>query len=216
MTEVKKIKDLIPFFAENKKRLLDFDWLAKAIQPHCKYKFLGWRGSRLRIIQHPTEFARFLIFMARNNVRSYLEIGTSTGGSFMTVDAYLRAAVDGYERSVGYDRTSKLRDFDEYKKAAGTIEFRHENSSRIRLRSERFDMSFIDARHIKAWVLKDFQKVKDNSRFVGFHDIALRPPCSVKEAWGEIKTGKRSFEFIETGIAEDCRCGIGVIDMEGS
>ncbi|MBI3881184.1 MAG: class I SAM-dependent methyltransferase [Verrucomicrobia bacterium] len=197
----------------NAARLHDAKWLAEFLQPHCRYRRLGWRGSRLRIVQHPAEFAPFLIFMAAQRVRSYLEIGTSTGGSFFFADSYLRATVPDFERSVGCDRTSKLRDWDEYRARFERIEFRHVGSQDLSLAGETYDLAFIDARHLERWVLHDYEKVKPHCRFVAFHDIVLTN-ASVDKAWQRIKSRHaRHWEFIETAIPPECRCGIGVVEI---
>jgi hypothetical protein len=212
--DVKQSVELYDLFVENKDSLLDVEWLTDTLTPHCKYRFLGWRGTWLRIIQHPYEFARFLIFMAQNGVRSYIEIGTSTGGSFMAVDSYLRAAVPDFQRSIGYDRSYRLRDFDIYQRRFPTCTFQQRNSRRIRLGSEKFDAAFIDATHLEHAVLRDFGKVRNNCRFVGLHDIVLRKPSTVDMAWELIKRiHPKHWEFIENGIPEDCRCGIGVVEI---
>lgn len=202
--------ELYDLFAANRERLMDRQWLEDALRPHCLIKRMGWRGSRLRIIQFPSEFAQWLILLAQNKVRSYVEIGTSTGGSFFTVDSYLRSAVDGYERSVGYDRTSKLRDWEAYHARFPTCTFRHENSDKIQLGDERFDAAFIDAFHKEAWVMADYEKVRHHCRIVGFHDIVL-VGASVDRAWERIKRGRVHHEFIDQFAPVEARCGIGCV-----
>jgi predicted O-methyltransferase YrrM len=209
--KIERNTDLYDFFRDNAPNLLDPEWLASALRPHCKIKRLGMRGSRLRVIQDPPEFAGWLVFLAKNGVRSYLEIGTSTGGSFCVVDSYLRAVVPGYERSVGYDRTAKMRDWDQYKAKFPTAEFRHASSENIDLGKERFDAAFVDARHLEHWVMQDHEKVRHNCRIVGFHDIVLQG-STVDKAWARIKAGaKNSYEFINPETPPEARCGIGVV-----
>jgi hypothetical protein len=202
--------ELAEHFAANKEKLRNVDWLTETLRPHCKIKRMGWRGSRLRIIQFPSEFAQWLILLASQNVRSYVEVGTSTGGSFFTVDSYLRAAVPDYRRSIGYDRTSKLRDFDIYHEKFPTCEFRHHSSAQMDLKDEQFDAAFIDARHVERWVLHDFDKVRRNAKIVGFHDIELMG-STVGPAWKKIKGAGRSFEFIDFSAPPEARCGIGAV-----
>lgn len=198
-------------FVENRGRLADPQWLAEFLRPHCKLRRLGWRGTRLRIVQDPVEFAQFLILMASRGVRSYLEIGTSSGGSFYTADSYLRAAVPGYDRSVGYDRIDKVRDWEKYKLKFPSVEFRNVNSGRMNLRAEKFDAAFIDARHVERWVLQDFEKVRRNCPLVGFHDIVLTG-STVGDAWLKIKQRRRAWEFVNMATPAEGRCGIGVVE----
>lgn len=204
--------ELHDHFAANADKLSDVEWLAETLKPHCRIRRMGWRGSRLRIIQFPREFAAFLIHLAGAQVCSYLEIGTSTGGSFFTVDAYLRCAVTGYERTVGYDRTSKLRGYEEYRARFPTCEFRHQSSKQMNLGAEQFDAAFIDARHIEKWVIQDFNKVRNNARIVAFHDIVLTG-STVGNAWATIRKEGESFDIIDETIPVEARCGIGVIQL---
>ena len=134
----------------------------------------------------------------------------------MAADAYLRAASNGsYRGSVGYDRTSKLRDFEAYKAEVGTIEFRNVHSSEMTLGDEHFDAAFIDAMHLKDWVWNDYRKVKSNCKLVGFHDIVL-VGSTVHEAWSEIKLqdGVSWWEFVDHSAPVAARCGIGVVTSE--
>lgn len=196
-------------------KLLDREWLTGFLRPHCKCnKTLGrgWRGTRLRIIQYPWEFAGFLILMASLKIRSYLEIGTSSGGSFLMVDSYLRATVPGYQRSVGYDRKDKMRDFEEYRNRWPTTTFRCQGSGDMNLAGETFDAAFIDARHIERWVIQDYNKVRvAQPKLIGFHDIRLAK-STVRNAWEQIKAKhSNSGEIIDPNIPEHLQWGIGVV-----
>lgn len=203
--------DLHPHFVAHAESLNDPVWLADFLQPHCRIRRMAWRGNRLRLIQFPWEFARWLMLMASEGVKSYVEIGTSKGGSFYMTDSYLRARVPGYERSVGYDRHDKLRDWPQYQAQFPSTEFRVQNSKDIRLGAEKFDAAFIDARHLEPWVLQDFEKVRHNCRLVGFHDIVLTG-SSVDRAWRKIKSeAKEHLEFIDENAPVEARCGIGVV-----
>jgi predicted O-methyltransferase YrrM len=193
-------------------RLLDAGWLTEFLRPHCRLKVLGCRGSRLRIVQCPSEFARFLAFMGEQQISSYLEIGTSTGGSWFLVDSYLRAVNPNYQRSVGYDRTSKLRDWEGYRQRFQAVEFRRQHSKEIDLKEESFDLAFVDAKHEERWVRHDFEKVKAHCRLVAFHDIVL-PGATVDKAWQQIRDeGMRYWEFIDESLPRTC--GIGVVVLK--
>lgn len=198
-------------FAANQDKLRDPKWLAAFLRPHCRIKRLGWR-SRLRVIQIPNEFSQWLILLASRNVRSYLEIGTSTGGSFFMTDAYLRAAVPGYLTSVGYDRFNKLTGLDEYKTRFHETYFRNVGSGDMQLGEESFDAAFVDARHVERWVLHDFEKVRRNAKIVGFHDIVLQG-STVGLAFDKIrKTHRKSWSFVDNEIPVEARCGIGAVE----
>jgi hypothetical protein len=200
--------ELYEQFCENRAKLYDYAWLAETLKPHCKLKFMRWRGSRLRVIQFPDEFARWLVLLAKLGTQSYLEVGTSTGGSFFTTDSYLRAAVPGFRGSVGYDRTAKLRDWDLYKARFPATEFRNQSSADMDVRAESFGAAFIDARHVERWVLADFERVRKSAEIVGFHDI-LRP--GVDLAWAKIKRTGSFMEFCNTDVPKAAQCGIGCV-----
>lgn len=213
MSILRRIYSAYDYLIQNKTMLHNRRWLEEFLRPHCKIKRMGWRGTRLRILQFPYEFAGFLQFMSSYQVKTYLEVGVSTGGSFLMADSYLRAAVPGFVRSVGYDRTAKLRDWIEYKAKFPATEFRHQSSRDMYLQDERFDMAFIDARHIEKWVLQDFEKVKNNCRFVAFHDIVLEG-STVGLAWAKIKSQyPEHWEFIDLEAPANARCGIGVVKI---
>lgn len=199
-------------FMANRDRLTDHAWITAWLQPHCKrLAGLGWRGTRLRILQIPSEFASWLILMGQRQCKTYLEIGTSTGGSFFTTDSYLRAVVPGFRGSLGYDRHSKMRDWDEYVARFPTCVFKHEGSGEMNLRDLQFDAALIDARHVKKWVLHDYRKVLPNAALIAFHDIVLEG-ASVGEAWHEIRTRHQlTWEFVDLTIPVEARCGIGVL-----
>jgi hypothetical protein len=190
-------------------------FLVNALQPHCRIKRMGWRGSRLRLIQFPTEFAKFLLLMVEKQCKSYIEIGVSSGGSLYTVDAYLREVFPDYGHSLGIDRINKIRYLAEYRAIHPQLEFRTMNSKHLDLEDEPFDMAFVDARHVEQWVLQDFEKVRHNCRFVGFHDIVLQG-STVGLAWERIKAQHpgRWWEFIDLGAPPEARCGIGVVQVK--
>jgi hypothetical protein len=203
--------ELYDQFVANRDKLYDYAWLAETLKPHCKLKFMRRRGSRLRIIQFECEFARWLLLLAKLEVRSYLEVGVSTGGSLFTTDSYLRAAVPGFQRSVGYDHINKVRDWDVYKARFPETEFRHKSSAVMDVSKERYGAAFIDARHVERWVLADYEKVRSSVDVVGFHDI-LRP--TVDAAWAKIKEGKSFMEFCNKDVPVTAQLGIGCVTTD--
>jgi hypothetical protein len=203
--------EVYDIFKANNSKLDDVTYLNDFLTPHCVFRKIGLRGSRLRIIQLPLELARFLVWMRDKQINRYLEIGTSTGGSWFLIDSYLRAANPDYRGSIGYDRTSKLRDADPYFSRFKDAEFRHQSSIDLNLKDEQYDLTYIDACHQEQWVWHDFLKVKTHSRFVAFHDIVLADGSTVSKFWQVAKNQYPSWEFIDTSLPETC--GIGVLQV---
>lgn len=211
-----KSHELPAFFRQHRDRLRDRAFLVEALRPHVRIRRMNWypQNSKVRLIQFPEEFASLMAFAAEKGVRSYLEIGVSSGGSLYTMDAYLRALFPDYVRSVGVDPIKKARYLDEYRKECPTLEFRHTNSKSLVLTGERYDLAFVDARHVEKWVLHDFQKVRGHAKYVAFHDIELQG-SSVGLAWAKIKAEfpTRWVEFVDQSAPPEARCGIGLVEI---
>jgi hypothetical protein len=200
------------FFAVNRHRLNDRDWLRRAVWPACRNLRCGWEGGHIKVVQHPQELAWFLRFMAERQVKSYLEIGVAYGGSLCIVHSYLSAAVPGYALSVGCDRAdSTSHEWKEFAAAQGArLQFKRQSSASIQLNGDRFDLALVDANHREWAVLRDYDKVKNNSRMVAFHDIAAKKGW-VKRAWDKIIIGKPHRQFINRRRRLAWMMGIGVM-----
>jgi tRNA A58 N-methylase Trm61 len=96
-----------------------------------------------------------------------------------------------------------------YKARFSGCEFRQSDSRTIQL-NENFDLAFVDARHSMKLVRNDFNKVKDHSKYVAFHDI-INPYASVTEVWEPLKKQYKHWEIIDSN--ESYSCGIGVIKL---
>jgi hypothetical protein len=203
--------ELYDSLMSKREHLFDVDWLASFLKPHCFSQVLGLSGSPLHIRQNPYEFAEFLIFMGKRQIGSYLEIGVLRGGSWFMVDSFLRATNPNYNRTVGYDRSNFLRNWNRYHRRFSTIEFRLQDSKDMNLKDEEFDMAFIDATHTEEAVFHDFNKVKQHCRYVAFHDIVL-PEWGVGKVWEKIKSLNSHWEFVDKKVPQTC--GIGVISID--
>lgn len=214
MTEITSPVQMQEFLRENAGRLHNRAWLSSVLKPHCRLPRYRWRGTRVRIVQHPDEFASWLVLLAERRVRSYLELGVSTGGSMLFTDAYLRAAVPGYQRTVGYDRKDRVRDLAEYRARNPSLELRVKSTRRMRLGDERFDACLVDATHTLDAVLLDWKKVREVCRLVGFHDIVLQG-SGVPQAWASIRQKfRRTWEFVDQAGPPGARCGIGAVEVQ--
>lgn len=166
-------------------------------------------------LQNHDEFDRFIEVLTRENVKSYLEIGSKFGGSLWKVANALPkgsriAAVDlpqgdksfketqGHLEAcvaklleIGYDASLFLGDSTD----AGIV-------AKVKQLAP-FDACFIDGNHTEAYVRADWNTYGAMCRIVAFHDIGweARPepskkmPIEVPKVWNEIKQDHRYEEF---------------------
>ena len=171
------------------------------------------------ILQNPKELAQLIDLLRRENVRSYLEVGSRFGGSLWRIANALPpgsriVAVDlprpDAETSLrscaaallnrGYDMHLHLGD-----SAASEI------AGAVRALGP-FDFCFIDGNHTEQYVRQDWATYGAISRIVAFHDIAWLPGqretlLEVPKVWNEIKLGFRHHEI----SLQPHDCGIGIL-----
>jgi len=167
------------------------------------------------LLQDLREFNEFIQLIHKNEVKSYLEIGSKHGGSlwrigsslpagsrivsvdlphgdtsFKESEPHLRACVEELKKK-GYDAHLFLTSSQD----ASTI-----NSVRA---LAPFDLLFIDANHTELFVRHDWSVYGPMAKMVAFHDInwKARPepskkmPIEVPKVWNEIKTGFKHKEI---------------------
>lgn len=210
---------LVDFFRENKDKWIATGWLARQITPFCVCEKLGrFPDGRIRLLQHPEEFAQFLIYAARSGVKSYAEIGVHSGGSFYLMDSYLRAHVPDYRGGVAVDISDQnLRDWNDYATLHGTVEFRKANSATLNLDKEFFDLAFIDGWHAERGVRSDVSIIRGHCRIVAFHDIFSKKDA-VGKVWRELLVENPTSpyrEFIRLTPRLREMMGLGVLEWNG-
>lgn len=212
MTEVKNLRcyELYDYFKANHDDLLKEGWLEAFLTQHCKFKPAGLKGSHLGLLQVPFEFGSYLRFAASIGVRRYLEVGVAFGGSWFVTDSLMRVLFPDYAGSVGYDIANKMEELEAYQKRFPDAVFRQQSSELIDLKEERYDLTLVDARHQEEWVRIDFERVRNNSSYVAFHDIVLPGRrTSVDRFWATVKDVHQSWEFIDKSL--NVTCGIGLL-----
>jgi predicted O-methyltransferase YrrM len=176
----------------------------------------------MKMLQREEEIAWFTTLLAREGVRSYLEIGSKFGGSLASVALSLPAD----SRVVSVDMPSGARESQPYLQACiARLRGRGYDAHLILGDSTSpaiiaaaaalgpYDACFIDANHSMPYVTKDWLNYGPMARIVAFHDISYvrkpdRPkPIDVPEFWNAIKTEFRH---------EECKLekrhnGIGVL-----
>jgi hypothetical protein len=173
------------------------------------------RGYKLKIWHD--ELARFLLFMYshKNEINSYLEFGTGSGGTFYVIDSYLRTINKNMGQSVTVDKKPPYPyEFEIYKSKNPQVNYYSGSTTSFKMDRE-YDLCFIDANHKYRFVRNDYKKVKDYCRFIAFHDIVANPDrkpnqCSTHHLWQEIKA-KNKIEIITTDSRIKRMAGIGII-----
>jgi predicted O-methyltransferase YrrM len=167
------------------------------------------------LLQDAREFNAFIEMMRRENIRSYLEIGSKNGGSFWRMatslapgsrvvsvdlphgDASFKESQPHLEACVkelasrGYDAHLRLGDSTDPKIVADVAKLAP------------FDLCFIDANHTEPFVRQDWANYGPLARIVAFHDIGWIPrpeptkkmPIEAPKVWQEIKRGFRHHEI---------------------
>lgn len=172
-------------------------------------------GYQIKILAD--ELARFLLFINehKNEINSYLEFGTGTGGSFYTIDSYLRAINPNMGNSCTVDRIKKYpQQFEEYKKCSPLANYSGNRTENFKM-DKKYDLCFIDANHRYGAVKKDYERVKDNCRFIAFHDILTVDRATpalkyVRHLWKELKADHK-IEIITDDRRVRVMSAIGII-----
>ena len=168
------------------------------------------------------EFKPFCQLMKDENVRSYLEIGSFSGGSIEIAAQYLPVGsrivsidkpwkLTKQERLAGILNELKASGYDTHLIVGDSTESRSIYKGR---KWGPYDAVFIDGNHTYDYVKKDWENYGTLGRIVGFHDIAKdKPPHGASAFWQQLKTGYRHVEFISeaTRARTDGAFGIGVV-----
>lgn len=173
--------------------------------------------------QHPQELAWWIALLQRENVRSYLEIGSKFGGALWRVANALPIG----SRVTSVDLPNSKVEESSLVACCAALQvggydarlFKGDSTSndivRVIGRHAPFDACLIDANHTLPYIRKDFENYGPMCRIVAFHDIGWLPrpapsnkmPIEVPQFWNEIKSGYRH-EEIKLSSRDN---GIGVL-----
>lgn len=174
------------------------------------------------LLQDDEEFTGFCKLLHSENVRSYLEIGSFSGGSIAVVAKYLPIG----SRIVSIDKPWKpskqfalTQVLDGLKKRGyDTHLYIGDSTDQKMIRKATkwgpYDAVFIDGNHTLPYVSKDWENYGRLGRIVGFHDVAKdKAPNGASGFWNQLKPGRRTVEFISEATKQrtDGAFGIGVI-----
>lgn len=158
-------------------------------------------GHGLKSWQYPRQFSRYLRFLAGHEIRSYVEIGSRHGGTFIITVEYLdRFAAVGRACAIDLEESPILRRYrEEFRDFDYHIGSSQEPPGREILRAG-WDLALIDGDHSREGCWADYQNLKDRARIVALHDIVNDNCPGVGEVWRHIRSimpATRVFEQID-------------------
>ena len=167
-----------------------------------------WGGLMCK--QYPDEIAQLLVFLYqhKDEINSFCEIGSERGGTFFLIDSFLRVINKNMKESVTIDISSKILNsgFEEYKNQNPLVSFLN-ISSRDFKPEQRYDFCFIDGSHKYEDCKDDFEKMKQYSSIIAFHDINFYK--KLRDLWDSLERHK--IEFSNRDPLFLTPVGIGVI-----
>jgi cephalosporin hydroxylase len=182
------------------------------------------------MLQDPIELAAFVNLVKRENIRSYLEIGSKFGGSLWKIANVLPKGSRVVSVDLPHGDTSfkenlphleecvrvlrKAKGYDAHLFVGDSTD--PEIIEKVRALSP-FDLCLIDANHTEPFVRMDWANYGPMCKIVAFHDIGWRiedrstkkMPIDVPKVWDEIKQNFRHQEIKLCHTKRDN--GIGVL-----
>jgi glycosyltransferase involved in cell wall biosynthesis len=178
-------------------------------------------GHGLKSWQYPKQFSKYLVWLSQQGIRSYLEIGCLHGGTFIITVEYLER-FGNLDIAVGIDPFSSelMQNYAASKNNVSYLKLPSWNSAVHDILNDiKFDLVFIDADHSEEGVNYDYNLVRNNAKFIAFHNIVDVNCPSVVKLWRLLKIQYfYNFEFVDQyDSLADQGCnylGIGVIDTK--
>ncbi len=155
----------------------------------------------LKIWQYPIQFSKYLVYLSKLNISSYLEIGVRWGGSFILTVEYLNK-FHPLIKAVAID-INDCPAITEYSKINPRLQFKKLNSTSIEFKKfinsgVEFDLAFIDGDHSEEGCWNDFLLMKNRSNLIVFHDIYNDWCMGVVNVWKRLKKEySEHYYFIE-------------------
>lgn len=146
-------------------------------------------GEGLRIWQYPIQFARYLADLSGLGVRSYLELGTRHGGTFVaTVEVLNRFR--RLDRAVGVD-IMPCPSLVEYARHVSTVSFARMNTQTDEFAefvrsTPRFDLVLVDANHTELECRREVELMREHADVLALHDIVNIDFPGVGAVWSEL------------------------------
>lgn len=157
-------------------------------------------GGGLLIWQYPNQFSKYLLFLQKQKINSYLEIGCRWGGTFILTNEYLKK-FNIIKKSVAIDLLdSPVKNYCSNNKETKFIKINSKSEKfKNYIKLNFFDLILIDGDHSYEAVKSDYELIKDSSKIIVFHDVVNNNSPGTVKFWNEIKENKNyySYEFIE-------------------
>jgi cephalosporin hydroxylase len=195
--------------------LLEPDYLEKFLIPHLglfklKYiypeYFFTFCNQGLHCLQYPNQFNKYLIYISKYKIETYLEIGVEHGGTFITTLEYLSRMNNNVKFAMAADIIKMTELLSDYSKINDNFNYLQLSSQTPEFREilkskPPFDLVLIDGEHSYEGCLNDFETVKDLANIIVFHDIVCSLICPhVSKVWQKIKETpgyNNNFSFYE-------------------
>lgn len=184
---------------------------------YCNPSFLHkYLNTGLLMLQYPHQFSQFLITLSHYNIKSYFELGTGLGGSFITIVEYLAKFNPNFQYAVGIDINHYVS-MHIYSKFNKAIKYLIMDSQSLAFKdyikkSPMFDLIFIDSNHSYEYCKSDFETVKGKAKMIALHDILEK---EVDAVWKYIKESYSDeyifLEFTDQYLKNSKYLGIGLL-----
>lgn len=114
-------------------------------------------GRGLRVSQYLNQFAEYLVWLSKQGIRKYLEVGTYFGGTFVVTTEYLRRF--GPVQSIGIDIKARplWKEYDTDHAVLKQMDSHGEDFRRLLEAEGPFDLILIDGDHSYPSVKADFE-----------------------------------------------------------
>ncbi|MHA1325410.1 MAG: class I SAM-dependent methyltransferase [Candidatus Helarchaeota archaeon] len=168
------------------------------------------------MLQYVNQFAKYLMTLSKYNINSYLEIGVSLGGSFITTVEYLMKINPDFQYAVGIDMVNyvSMQIYAKFNKRIDylLLDTRTPAFKDFIQKSSEFDLVFLDGNKSYRNCLRDFEIVRPKARMIALHDILQK---EVDAVWKYIKNSySREYsilEFTDQYLKNGKYLGIGLV-----